>query len=203
MVEHDARTRGGAEMSAVAAQLTLTPEELLTLPDGGKGHELVGGRLVEKETGGFASWVAGRILRLLGRYGEDLGLGWVLGPEGSYQCFSEEPRKVRKPDVSFIRRGRLPEERIPDGHVRIPPDLAVEVVSPNDRVYEVDGKVAEDLAAGVPLVWVVNPEARTVHVDRGDRPVARLGGEEELTAPDLIPDLRCRVAELFTRPAAP
>jgi Uma2 family endonuclease len=126
----------------------------------------------------------------------------VLDSEGSYQCFADDPRKVRKPDVSFIRRGRLPDDRIPAGHVPVPPDLAVEVVSPNDTVYEADAKVEEYRAAGVPLVWVVNPETRTVHVYRADRTVERLGEADELTAPEMIPDLRCKVVDLFTLPTA-
>ena len=189
-------------MSAVAVESTYTPEDLLSLPDGGKGYELVDGHLVEKKMGGFASWVAGRILQMLAVFGQDVGLGWVLDSEGSYQCFASDARKVRKPDVSFIRRGRLPDERIPAGHVRIPPDLAVEVVSPNDTVYEVDAKVEEHLAAGVPLVWVVNPETRVVHVYHADGTLERLGEQDELTAPDLIPDLRYPVADLFTLPDA-
>lgn len=189
-------------MSAAASELTYTPQDLLSLPDNGKGYELVRGRLVEKQMGGFASWVAGRILQMLADSGQDRGLGWVLDSEGSYQCFPDDPRKVRKPDVSFIRRGRLPDERIPAGHVSLPPDLAVEVVSPNDTVYEVDAKVAEYLAAGVPIIWVVNPETRVVHVYRADGTTVRLSEKDELTAPDLLPQLHCKVADLFTLPAA-
>jgi Uma2 family endonuclease len=188
-------------MSAVAAEPKYTPDDLLALPHGGKGYELVDGRLVEKNVGAFASWVAARVLQLLGILGQDRGLGWVLDSEGSYQCFPDRA-KVRKPDVFFIRRGRLPDERIPSGHVSIPPDLAVEVVSPNDTVYEVDAKVDEYLAAGVPLVWVVNPETRVVHVYGTGGTVERLGPEDELTAPDLIPELRSKVADLFTLPTA-
>lgn len=189
-------------MSAVALEPTYTPEDLLSLPNGGKGYELVGGQLVEKSMGGVASSVAARIVHLLVALGENLGLGWVFDSEGSYQCFADDPRKVRKPDVSFIRRGRLPDERIPTGHVPIPPDLAVEVVSPNDTVYEVDAKVEEYLAAGVPLVWVVNPDTRGVRVYHADGTVERLVEHDKLTAPELIPELRCRVADLFTPPAA-
>jgi Uma2 family endonuclease len=189
-------------MSAVAAAPHYSPEDLLSLPDGGKGFELVDGVLVEKHMGGFASWVAGRILQLLASYGQDSGAGWVLDAEGSYQCFADAPGKVRKPDVSFIRTGRLPGERIPSGHVPIPPDLAVEVISPNDTFYEADAKVQEYLAAGVPLVWVVNPEARRVHVYRSDSKVELLLETDELTAPDLIPDLRVRVADLFSLPGS-
>lgn len=184
-------------MSAIAAELTYTPEDLLLMGDAGKGFELVDGRLVEKNTGGFASSIASEINCLLVLYGRRRGLGWVLDAEGSYQCFPDDRRKVRKPDVSFIRRGRLPEERIPDGHVPIAPDLAVEVVSPNDTAYEVDTKVQEYLSAGVPLVWVVNPRVQTIHVYRADGTVERLLEDALLTAPELLPDLRCRVSELF------
>jgi Uma2 family endonuclease len=184
-------------MSASVAEPIYTPEDLLSMGDAGKGLELVGGRLVERSTGGFASWVATHISRLLLVHGEDLGLGWVLDSEGSYQCFRDDRRKVRKPDVSFIRRGRLPDERIPDGHVTIAPDLAVEVVSHNDTAYEVDTKVQEYLAAGVPLVWVVNPRVRSIHIYHATGAVERLQEDAVLAAPELFPDLRCRVADLF------
>lgn len=188
-------------MSVETPDRTYTPEDLLALPDDGKTYELVGGRLVEKQMGGFSDWVSGRVLRLLGDLGEDRGLGFVISETG-YQCFSD-PRMVRKPDVSFIRRGRLTGERIPDGHIPVPPDLAVEVVSPNDTAYEVETKVQEYLEAGVPLVWVVYPNTRGIHVYRRDGAPDRLGELDDLTAPELIPDLRCRVADLFTIPAAP
>ena len=81
-------------------------------------------------------------------------------------CFPDAPAKVRKPDASFIRRGRLPGEALPDGFCPIPPDVAAEVVSPNDLAYEVDEKVGEWLRAGVRLVWVINPRARIVAVHR-------------------------------------
>lgn len=185
-------------MSAVLAEPTYTPEDLLLMGDAGKGFELVAGRLVEKSMGGFASWVAVQISRLLLQYGQDLGHGWVFDSECSYQCFPDERRKVRKPDVSFVRCGRLLGECPPDGHIMISPDLAVEVISPNDTAYEVDTKVQEYLAAGVPLVWVVNPRVRTIQIYRADGTVERLTEDASLTAPELLPDLRCRVADLFT-----
>jgi len=185
-------------MSAVSADRTYTPEDLLSMGDVGKGLELVNGQLVEKKLGGFASSVASEINYLLVRYGRIPGLGWVFDSEGSYQCFPNDWRKVRKPDVSFIRRGRLPDERRPDGHITLAPDLAVEVVSPNDTAYEIDTKVQEYLSAGVSLVWVVNPRARTIHIYRADGTVELLQENGVLTAPELLPDLRCPVADLFT-----
>ena len=81
---------------------------------------------------------------------------------------------MRKPDVSFVRKERLPEGLTSEGYLYIPPDLAVEVVSPNDLAYQVDHKVDEYLNAGVPLVWVINPESRKVFIHRRDMSVSVL-----------------------------
>ena len=183
-------------MNAIAIPPLYTPEELQRLPDN-NNYELIDGRLVEKDMGGEASFVGWRIGTLVGRYLDDHPCGWGLQSNAGYQCFPHRPNLVRKPDVSFIRRGRLPGERIPRGNIRIAPDLAVEVVSPNDLYYEVDEKVTEYLHAGVSLVWVVNPDARTVHVYRPDQTVSRLDAGDELDGGTVLPGFRCRVAELF------
>ena len=67
---------------------------------------------------------------------------------------------------------------MPDGPLLVVPDLAVEVVSPNDRQYDVDHKVAEYLEVGVKLVWVINPDTRVVVIYRADGTIAgvREGG---------------------------
>jgi len=185
-------------MSVAALPLPCTLEDLLSLPDAGKGYELVDGRLVEKRMGTLSSWVAGRILRILASL-EDQGLGWVLPPDTGFQCFAD-PQQVRKPDVSFIRRGRLPEDQLPSGYCTVAPDLAIEVLSPNDRVYDIDARITDYLAAGVPLLWLVNPETRMVQVIQPDGSSVRLSGEEELTGGDVLPGFRCRVADLFSSP---
>ena len=77
--------------------------------------------------------------------------------------------KVRKPDVSLIRSGRLVDDKTPQGHCPIPPDLAVEVVSPGDLVYELEEKVAEYQKVGVPLIWVVQPLRRFAFIDQDRR----------------------------------
>src|SRR5437660_9288526 len=143
----------------------LTPEELLAMPDGDR-YALVDGYPVEKKMGGESSWLSNRLGRYLDEFCDANHMGWVLGSEGGYQCFPFAPNLVRKPDVSVIRRGRLTGRRVPPGNVRIHPDLAVEVVSPNDTNYEVEAKIREYLRAGVSLVWVVNPPARIVRVHR-------------------------------------
>src|SRR5262245_59881186 len=115
-------------MAIAANETRYTPEDLLSLPDG-KRFELVNGPLLEKDVGAKASWIAGELHARLRNFNAEHRLGWALPSDTGYQCFSEEANRVRKPDVSFIRAGRLPNDELPDGHILIPPDLAVEVIS--------------------------------------------------------------------------
>jgi len=93
--------------------------------------------------------------------------------------------------------GRLPDDRVPVGHIRIAPDLAVEVVSPTDIQYDVDRKVAEYLEVGVKLVWVINPDTRVVLIYRGDGSISGVREGGELDGESAVPGFRCRVADLF------
>lgn len=188
-------------MNAIGAEPTYTPDDLLAMPDGDR-YELIDGRLVEITVGARASYIGGRLSYLIGGHVEVQGLGWVLGPDCGYRCFPDHPRTVRKPDVSFVRFGRLPGEEVPEGDIAIAPDLVAEVVSPNDLYYEVDRKVAEYLGAGVRLVWVVSPEARTVFIYRADGSIQALREHDELNGEDVLPGFRCRVGVIFRNPAA-
>jgi Uma2 family endonuclease len=181
-------------MTAVAARYT--PEDLLTMPDGER-FELVNGELVERDMRLLSSVVGTEVLRLLGNYVRENNLGWVPSSECGYQCFDFAPRMVRRPDASFISLARLSADQLNQGHVPLPPDLAVEVVSPNDLFYEVEHKVGEYLRAHVRLVWVINPDERTVAVHRPDGTGLRLLEDQELTGEDVIPGFRCRVGDLF------
>ena len=183
-------------MNATATTTSLTPADLLAMPDE-KDYELVDGQLVERNMGFLSSWVAGELLFKIRSYCEVSRYGWVFPADNGYQCFPDAPNKVRKPDVSFVRRDRLPPHAWTEGYLSIAPDLAVEVISPNDLAWEVDRKVAEYLGAGVPLVWVVHPEARAVRVHRASGQVSWLREEDELSGEDVIPGFLCRVTTIF------
>jgi Uma2 family endonuclease len=79
----------------------------------------------------------------LDRFSEEHGLGWALSSESGYQCFPHEPGRVCKPDVSFVRHGRFPGGVLLKGWAKVRPDLAVEIVSPNDMANEIDVKLAD------------------------------------------------------------
>ncbi|MBW3597574.1 MAG: Uma2 family endonuclease [Planctomycetes bacterium] len=131
-------------MSTAASQTAppVTPEDLLAMPDGDR-YELVDGELVERYMGMQSSYVGSRLNRYLGAYCDETGIGAVFDAEGGYQCFADQPNKVRRLDVSFIAADRLAAESLPAGYSRMAPDLAVEVVSPNDVTEQVFRKVYE------------------------------------------------------------
>ncbi len=108
---------------------------------------------------------------------------------------------MRKPDVSFIRADRLSAAEEPTGHGKIAPDLAIEIVSPNDEFSQVSIKVHEYLDAGVHLVWVIDPMGEEVLVHRPDDTRAMLTGKDHLEGQYVVPGFRCLVADLFKPPA--
>ncbi len=177
----------------------LTADELLARPDG-EQFELVDGEL--RETMSLeSSWIAMEIGFLIRQYLETHRLGRVFGEAASYRCFPQDPERVRKPDVSFIRHGRLTQAQFEQGHCRIAPDLAVEVVSPNDLHQDLMGRLDDYFSAGVPLIWVVEPSLKLVTVyENAGRSTNMLRADEELTGGSVLPEFRCPVARLFPQP---
>ena len=174
-----------------------TAGDLLQMPDGDH-FELVDGELLETEMGGKSSWVGLEVAARLREFAKRRKGSWAFSEGAGYRCFPDEFDKVRRPDASFIESGRLPDNRLPDGHILIPPDLAVEVISPNDIYYRVEQKVREYLDAGVRMVWLVNPDDRTVRVfSKGEHISVQLGPDDELTGGEVMPGFSCRVGELF------
>jgi Uma2 family endonuclease len=188
-------------MNTATLTQPVTPEDLLAMPDG-DSYELVDGKLVERYMGSRSSYIGSRLVHLLTAFCDERKAGWVWGADCGYQCFPDRPNLVRKPDVSFIRMGRLPGEEAPEGHTRIPPDLAVEVVSPKDLYYEISERVHDFLAVGVPLVWVIDPTVRTVLIYRQNGTITGVREGEELDGEDVLPGFRCPVRELFRTPAS-
>jgi Uma2 family endonuclease len=194
-------------MSTIAEPRTYTPDDLLRMPDGDR-YELIDGKLVEINVSVLSSLVAAQLLHRLTAFCEPNNLAWIFGADCGCQCFPGYPRKVRKPDGLLVLRDRLSTAQLDEGFLRIPPDLAIEVVSPNDLAYEVEVKVQEYLEAAVHLVWVVYPTTRTVHIHRSDGSTALIRSGGELTGEDVLPGFVCRVDDLFpalpaTTPAPP
>lgn len=90
-------------------------------------------------------------------------LGRTTGAETGYRL-RRDPDTVRAPAFAFVARGRITPEMDQSRYLDLAPDLVVEVISPSDSRRAVATKVREYLDAGVRLVWVVDPQARTVTV---------------------------------------
>ena len=189
-------------MHAALDERIYTTDDLLRMPDGDR-YELIHGRLMEREMGAEATSIAARIIGFLWMFLEENAIGVVLTSEARYVCFPKDPNHSRRPDASVVLFSRLAGNRLPKGDMHIRPDLAVEVVSPNDGAEDLAVKVAEYQSVGVPLIWVVYPTTRRVLIHR--LPSSPLGPVTELTetatisGEDVLPGFTCPVAKFFGR----
>jgi Uma2 family endonuclease len=147
--------------------------------------------------GGRASNLAGVIFALLLPAVRSGRRGLLTTADGTY-IMRRNPQTIVVPDVAFVRWARLPDSIVPDGYIPVPPDLAIEVVSPSDEPGDILKKQALYRRAGVPLVWWVYPGSRTVVVFRDGRKVAELGEGDELDGEQILPGFRLPVAEIFS-----
>jgi len=174
-----------------------TATEILLDPE--KSYEIVNGQPEEKEMPGARhSGVCTRHSRKLGAFVEANALGEVY-QEASFQIGENE----RIPDLAFISAGRIPPDGEPETKWLIVPDLAIEVVSPNDFYEKVHAKAMEYLAAGVKQVWIILPENRTITVYRSATNILAFPEESEFVSEDLFPGFRCHLGEIFRNPAHP
>jgi Uma2 family endonuclease len=109
---------------------------------------------------------------------------------------ARQPDTVRAPDIAFVgkERGKAP---LPVGYFPGAPDLAVEIVSPSDRVGDVDEQVKDWLHAGCQEVWVVSPRLETIAIHRSSTDIRVLTAQDRLESPELLPGFSCSVAEVF------
>ena len=122
-------------------------------------------------------------------------LGWVFGAEGGFHI-RHDPDTVRAPDVAFVSAKRMPAS-VPQGFFPGPPDLAVEVLSPNDRASEVLGKVSDWLEAGCRKVWVVDPETQSIAVYAPKVEMRVLHLSDTLTDEEVLPGFQIEVRKIF------
>jgi Uma2 family endonuclease len=173
----------------------LTPDDVLNMSDDVL-YELVDGRLVEVHVSVESSLIAGNVLSLLKSHCDSPRIAYVLSEQG-YTCFPGKRNRMRRPDVSLILAERMTPELFEEGFTSIPPDLVIEVVSPKDRVYELEEKLDDYRAAAIPVVWLVYPSIRKVRIIHRGETRPALGPDDELTCEDILPGFRCRVADLF------
>jgi Uma2 family endonuclease len=131
------------------------------------------------------------IVVLLHSYVKSNKLGEIYSLETTFQV----GKSGRKPDVAFLAKEHIPENKRQASP--IPPDLAVEIVSPSDTLYDIHEKVFEYLDAGTKLAWVIEPFAQIIIIYRSRTDIKVLTIKDTLTGENVIGGFHCSVAEVF------
>ena len=181
----------------VIAQKPVTAEELFEMPNTFVRRELVRGEVrTMAPAGNVHGRVAVNLTVPLGKHVQENNLGLVFAAETGFKI-EEDPDTVRAPDVAFVRRGRVEEVGEVKGYWPGAPDLAAEVISPNDLYTEVEEKVSGWLEAGTRIVLIVNPRNGTVSVRRSGSDIVLLDEDSVLDAGDVIPGWSPPVRDIF------
>jgi Uma2 family endonuclease len=176
---------------------TATEADVERFAEGNRMCELVDGTLVEKPMGFRES----RLAAVLGHFVEDYleanNIGMTAGEQGVLRL---APGQSRAPDLSFIAWDKLPNRECPtDAVPRVVPDLAVEVLSASNTREEMARKRAEYFAAGVKLVWEVDPDARTVAVYTDPTTFTTLDETQSVEGSSVLPGFTLSIRRWFDR----
>ena len=180
----------------MATTKLMTAADLAELTEPGR-FELVWGELVEMSPTGYDhSKVSNTIAWYITTFVREHDLGGVTGADGGY-LLAQDPDLVYAPDVAFVAADRLPQPDAQSGYLPIAPDLVVEVISPSDSHREVLAKVALYLELGVRLVWLADPEVKTVTVFRSGRDPRDFTVADTLEGEDILPGFSLPVSVIF------
>ncbi len=167
-------------------------ERFATLPENAdRLLELIGGEIVEVVSNGVSSALGSRLNILIGGFVLQKRLGFTTGADGGYAIGSE--RYI--PDCAFVSKAK---QTVPSSaaYNSIPPDLAVEVLSPSNTPDEMAIKVDNYLRAGV-IVWVVNPDPQRVTVHQPDAAPKTYGIDGTLDGGTVLPGFTLPVSDIF------
>jgi len=176
------------------ADLAELPSEL---PSGPVLWELDNGRLVAMPPPGDThGGVETKFAAVLYYEGELKGLGKARCGEVAIVLW-RDPDRVVGADVAFVAKSSLPIQVSKEGYLETIPDLVVEVRSKNDTIAGLMNKVRDYLKAGVRVVWVADPDKRTVTAHRAHRKPQIFSENDPLTIDEVIPGFRVAVRNFF------
>lgn len=175
----------------------MSADELWRLPDDGMRRELVEGELRVMTPAGFehgrVAWaLAGLLFEHVGRAGSGAGVGAETG-----FLLARDPDTVRAPDAAYISDERLEAVGRTERYWPGPPDLAAEVISPEDSFGEVEAKAFQWLDAGCKAVLVLDPSRRAATVYRSREDVRAFEGSATVDLSDAVPGWKLSLADVF------
>jgi len=183
-------------MTTTKPQL-LTADDLLRLHSEGVKGELIMGVLHKKVSNGMEhGQIVANHLMVLGPFIKARRLGRLFGSDTGVQL-EHDPDTVREPDVGFISAERMPLGVRERRYAQVVPDLVVEIVSPNDRPVPVFDKAQMWLRHGARLVWITDPEARTITALSQSGPTRTFTEADTLDGGDVLPGFTCPVRDIF------
>ncbi len=169
--------------------VTIDELERMSLP---YPAELYNGKVIYKMANFVHGMLQTKIAKLVDLYLDEHPIGYVM-TETNFRLWPDRPSESRIPDVAFVRKERSPQNwyRFPVGA----PDLAIEVISPDEKSEEMMDKVDEYLEQGVQMVWLVFPKKREIWVCTTSTTYHRV--RDVLTAPELLPGFELPVSKIF------
>ena len=180
------------------ARKVWTEAEIEALPEDGYIHEIVNGELVMSPKN---NWLHGdlcvRLSTALANFNQQHRLGAIFD---SSTGFWMENLNCRAPDISFVPKARLVAMGFRPNEARFfpgAPDLAVEILSPNNTRREIDERLRDFFASGTEIAWVINPETESVEVCQSLTQRKLMGGGGFLEGEQLLPGFRYPIADLF------
>ena len=185
--------KNGYEQSAISLAPIKTDMTLAEFLESDlEGYEYVKGELIPIPAASAEHGiVSARVFLHLGLYVRENELGEVVTPDTGFQV----GERVLKPDIAFLSTAHLPDDL--SKAFPVPPDLAIEVVSPSDAFRRVIEKAFAYLEAGTQIVWVIEPGSKTVTVYRSETDIKLLTREDTLDGQDVVEGFSCQVAQLF------
>lgn len=168
-------------------------EEFIYLPENSeKSFEYVGGEILEKASTHYTSVIGATVVFQIMSHMKTKDIkGHVTGADGGYHIGDD--RYI--PDVGYISSARQPKPNR-DAYNPLPPDLAVEVISPTDEEKTLRVKVANYLSQNV-VVWMINPDDETVEIYQAGKPVTILNKEQTINGAPVFPELNLAIKDIF------
>jgi Uma2 family endonuclease len=176
--------------------IKLTVEEFFALPEGNQRYELIHGEAVPKVSPKrFHAGTQKALLMLLNDWAQQHGHFY---PEWATVLKRHGEDWVPVPDLTYISYARLARDWQEDAACPLPPDLAIEIISPDQSFGDMVEKATDYLTAGVLRVWVVDPRARNITVFYPDAPPRTYAHDAVLTDA-LFEGLALTVQQVFTQ----